>query len=89
LYRDISNFKKGFQPTTNVVKDEKGDLVTNSHSISARCRNHFSQLLNAKGFNGVRQTEIRTAELLVPGLSAFEFGMAVEKLDSHKSPGID
>ena len=38
----ICNFKKGFLPRTNVVKDEKGDLVTDCHSILARRRNHFS-----------------------------------------------
>jgi hypothetical protein len=27
LYRDISDFKKGYQPRTNIVNDEKGDLV--------------------------------------------------------------
>ena len=36
LYRDISDFKKGYQPRTNIVKDEKGDLVADSHSILAR-----------------------------------------------------
>jgi hypothetical protein len=35
LYRGISDFKKGYQPRTNVVKDEKGGLVTDSHSILA------------------------------------------------------
>jgi hypothetical protein len=39
--------------------DEKGDLVTDSRSILARQRNHFSQLLNVNGVN-VRQTEIHT-----------------------------
>ena len=33
LYRGISDFKKGYQPRTNVVKDEKGDLVADSHSF--------------------------------------------------------
>jgi hypothetical protein len=28
FYRGISDVKKGDQPRTNVVKDEKGDLVT-------------------------------------------------------------
>jgi hypothetical protein len=42
LYRGISYFKKGDQPRTYIVKDEKGDLVTDSHSILARWRNHFS-----------------------------------------------
>jgi len=59
LYRGISDFKKGYQPRTNIVKDERGDLVTDSHSILARWRNHFCRLLNVHGENDVRQTEIR------------------------------
>jgi len=46
LCRGITDFKKGYQPRTNKVKDEKGDLVTDSHNILARWRNHFSQLFN-------------------------------------------
>jgi len=46
LHRGISDFKKGYQPRTNIVKEETGDLVAGSHSILARWRNHFSQLLN-------------------------------------------
>jgi hypothetical protein len=42
LYRGISDFQKGYQPSTNIVQDEKGDLVTDSHSIVARWGNHFS-----------------------------------------------
>ena len=73
MYRGISDFKKGYQPRTNIVKDETGDLVTGSYSIVASWRNYFSQLLNAHGVNDVRQTEIHTAEPLVPEPSAFEF----------------
>jgi hypothetical protein len=40
-----------------MVKDEKGDLVTDSHSILAGWRNHFSQLFNVYGIND-RQMEI-------------------------------
>ena len=36
LYRGISDFKEGYQPGTNIVKDEKGDLVADSHIILAR-----------------------------------------------------
>jgi CRISPR type IV-associated protein Csf3 len=28
LYRGIKEFKKGYQPRTNTVKNEKGDLVS-------------------------------------------------------------
>ena len=41
------------------------------------------------GVNDVRQTEIHTAEQLVPEPSAFEVDMATEKVKSHNSPGID
>jgi hypothetical protein len=51
--------QKGYQPRTNIVKDEKGDSVTDSHSILVRWRNHFSQLLNVQGTWDVRQAEIR------------------------------
>ena len=73
LYRGISDFKKGCQPRTDIVKDGKGDLVADSHSNLARWRNHISQLLNVHGDNVVRQTEIHTAEPLVPEPSALEF----------------
>jgi hypothetical protein len=89
LYRGINEFKKGYQPRINVVKDENGDLVADSHYILARWRNHFSQLLNIHGVNDVRQTEVHTAEPLVPEPTAFEVEMAIEKLKRHKSPGID
>ena len=51
LHRGINAFKKGYQPRTNIVKDEKGDLVANSNNVLARWRNHFSQLLNVHGVN--------------------------------------
>jgi len=55
-------------------------LVTDSHSILARWRNHFSQLLHVRGVSDVRQTETHTAEPLVPVPSAFEVELAIEKL---------
>jgi hypothetical protein len=88
LYRGINDFKKGYQPRTNAVKDKKGDLVADSHSVLARWRNHISLLLYVHGINYVRQTEVHTAEPLVPESSAFEVEMAIEKLKRHKSPGI-
>jgi hypothetical protein len=66
LCRCISDFKEGYQPGTNIVKDIKGDLITDSNSILARWSNHFTQLFNVHGVSDVRQTEIFTAEPLVP-----------------------
>jgi len=78
LYRGISDFKKGYQPRTNILKDDKGDVVADSHSILARWRNYFSQLLNVHGVSDVRQTKIHTAEPLVPEPSASDFELAIE-----------
>ena len=55
LYRGINDFKKGYQPRTTIVKDEKGDLVADSRSIMAMWRNYFSQLLNVHEVKDVRQ----------------------------------
>jgi hypothetical protein len=41
------------------------------------------------GVSDVRQTEIHTAELLVPEQCACEIEMAVEKLKRHKTPGVN
>jgi len=54
-----------------------------------RWRKYFSQLLNVHGVNDDRHTEIHTAEQLVPESSVFESELAIEKLKSHKSAGID
>jgi len=89
LYRGINDFKKGYQPRTITVKDEKVELVADPHSIMARWRNYFSQLLNIHEDNDVRQAEIHTVEPLVPEPSAFDVELAIGKLKNYKSPGID
>ena len=45
LYRGISDFKKGYQPRCNIVKDEKGDLVADPHNIVVRWRKYFSPVI--------------------------------------------
>jgi hypothetical protein len=89
LYRSIIDIKKGCQTRIKVVNDEKDDLFTDSYSIFARWRKHFSHLLNVHVVSDVRQTEIQTAEPLVPQPSALEVEMAIVKLKRHKSPYID
>ena len=85
----INDFKKGYQPRTIIVKYEKVELFADPHSIKARCRNYFSQLLNVHEDNEFRQAEIHTVEPQVPEPSAFEVELAIGKLKNHKSPGID
>jgi hypothetical protein len=53
LYRGINDFMNGYETRTNIVKDKEGNLVTDSHSILVRWRNHFSQLWKLHGVNMV------------------------------------
>jgi hypothetical protein len=42
LYRGINEFKKGYQPQSNLVKDENDDLLTDSDKIFNRWKKNFS-----------------------------------------------
>jgi hypothetical protein len=88
LYRGINEFKKGYQPRTNLVKEEKGDQLADPHKILNRWKNYFCQLLNVHGAGGVRQTETHTAEPFVPQPRASEVEVAIGELKRYKSPGL-
>jgi hypothetical protein len=89
LYRSITEFRKGYQPKTNLVKDERGDLLADPQKILTRWKNCFCQLLNVQGPGGIRQTEIHTAEPFVPDPSASEVEVAIRKMKRYKAPGSD
>jgi hypothetical protein len=61
LCRGTNEFKMGHQPTTNLVRNEMGDLLADPHNILNRQKNYFCQLLNMHRAGGVRQTEMHIA----------------------------
>jgi hypothetical protein len=70
-------FKTGFQSRINLVKDDNGDLLEDSHKILNWRKNYFSQLLNVYGVSDVRQMRVHTAESLVPRPSPFEVKITI------------
>jgi hypothetical protein len=42
LYKEINEFRKGYQPITNFVTDENFDLFAYSHHILNRWKKYFS-----------------------------------------------
>jgi hypothetical protein len=82
LYRRINEFKLCYQPRNNLVKDENGDLLADSHIILNRWKNYFSQLFNVYNVSDVRHIEVHTAEASVPGPSRLEAEIAIAKLRS-------
>jgi hypothetical protein len=89
LYRGINEFKKGYQPGTNLVQDDSGDLLADFYNILNKWKNCFPQLLNVHKVSNVMQIEIHTAELLVPEANLLETEIAVAKLENYNSPGSE
>jgi hypothetical protein len=89
LYRGIIEFKRGYQSRSNLVKDENGDLLADSHNPVNRWKSYFSRLLNLQDVSDVRQIEMHTAEPLVPGPSHLEVKIAIAKLKKYRSAGSD
>jgi hypothetical protein len=58
LYRGTNEFKRGYQPQTNLVKDDRGNLLADPHQILNRWKNYFCQQLNVQRAGHVRQTEM-------------------------------
>jgi hypothetical protein len=41
MYKGITEFKKGYQPKINLVKDERGNLLADPQKILTRWKNYF------------------------------------------------
>jgi hypothetical protein len=85
LHRGITEFKKGYQPKTNLVKDERGDLLADPQKILSRWKNYFCQLFNVQGPGSIMHTKIHTAEPFVPEPSAAEVEVAIRKTGKTKA----
>jgi hypothetical protein len=89
LYRGINECKRGYQPRSNFVKDENGDLLADSNTTVNRWKSYFSQLLSVHDVSDVRHVEIHTAVALEPGPDHLEVEISIAKLKNYKSPGSD
>jgi hypothetical protein len=85
LYRDINEFKKGYQPKINIIQDENGNLLADPQSVLSREKDFFNQVLNVHGVHDVRQTDIQTVEPLVPEPSLVKMKIAIGKLKGINS----
>jgi hypothetical protein len=87
LFRGINNFRKGYQPRSNLLKDEKIEMLADSNIFNFW--KTFSQLLTVQGASDVRQIEIHTADPLVCDPILLVVEIAIAKLKRYKSPGSD
>jgi hypothetical protein len=65
---------------TNLVKENNGSLLEDSHNILNSWKNYFCQLLNVHWVKVVSQTEVHTAEALIPESGQCKVEIVTEKL---------
>jgi SLT domain-containing protein len=82
LYKGINEFKKGYQPTINIIKNENGNLLADPQSVLNRWKKFFNQVLNIHGAHDVGQMDIHMAQPLVPEPSLVKLEIATGKLKS-------
>jgi hypothetical protein len=80
LYKGINEFKKGYQPRINIIKDENGNLLSDPQSVLNRWKNFFNQVLNIHGVHDVRQMDIHMAEPSVLALSKWKLLLESRKV---------
>jgi len=68
------------------LKDEKGVLVADCTKFWPDLIKLFSQPLNMHGVSDAKQTNIHTAELLLPETSVSEFVLVIGKINVTNHP---
>jgi hypothetical protein len=79
------NKNKNITDLNRVINEFKKELPT----YNLEKDENDDLLADFHSINDVRQTEMHTAEPLVPESSSFKGKIAIEKLKSYKSPGTD
>ncbi|GFN81370.1 endonuclease-reverse transcriptase [Plakobranchus ocellatus] len=91
MYEEIKNITKTFQPRLGVIKDEKGNILTESKQIVDRwkryCEKMYSSDSTADQQEKLEETREDKEINLLPLRSEIEW--AIGSLKDGKSPGCD
>jgi hypothetical protein len=61
LFTSMNEFKRGYHPRSNLVKNKNGDQLADSSNILNRWKNYIFLLLNVNGVCEVMQREVHIA----------------------------
>jgi hypothetical protein len=78
-YRKTEKYKRDYQPRSNIVKDENGDLPADSYKFLNRRKSYFSHLRKNYFSHLLNVRELRQ-------LSPFEAESVVAKFKTYKLP---
>ncbi|CAG4964057.1 unnamed protein product [Colias eurytheme] len=89
FYQELKSYKKGYQPVTQMLEDEDGNLITNKTDIKVSWHNYFQQLLNCTQLNVPIPQSKQDNVVNIEPLSFKEVQQAIMRLRNNKAPGID
>ncbi|CAG4934632.1 unnamed protein product [Colias eurytheme] len=90
FYQEIRSVKQDYKPTSQILADSNGNLVTDSPTLKTMWQQYFEGLLNCPPPEQRVETSIETIrEVEVDPPTFKEVQDAIYKLKNHKAPGID
>lgn len=89
FYREVREIRKGYQPTTQILEDDNGDLISDKEQIITTWREYFLKLLNCHPSDQSISQHTEDSQEEVEPLNFSEVQRTVKKLKNIKAPGID
>ncbi|KAJ4429507.1 hypothetical protein ANN_21676 [Periplaneta americana] len=80
FYKEVNYFKKGFKPQTKLIKNSKGEIISNEAQALERWKEYYEdhfKLRNERESEQMEQ-EVYTAEPLVEPPEMIDVEMAIE-----------
>ena len=89
-FKIAKSIKTGYVAKTNLVKDETGQILSNSDKIKTRWQEYFQQLLNPTNMDYQEvERESNTSENEIDEPSYDEIEAAIKALKNNKACGVD
>ena len=90
FFQRVKNWRKGFQPRTNIISDEKGQLMADSGRVVARWGQYFRGLLNMEHPSADSTPPTLPHDMtIVPTISREELRRNLKSLKNNRAPGSD
>ena len=90
FFQRVKSWRKGFQPRTNIISDENGQLMADSVRVVARWGQYFRGLLNEDHPSADSTPPTLPHDMtLVPTISLEELRRSLKSLKNNRAPGSD
>ncbi|CAG4970882.1 unnamed protein product [Colias eurytheme] len=89
FYKEIKLFRKAFKPSSQLLENENGMLLSNPDDIKEEWKQYFKTLLNCPVAGSPITEVIENNDTLINEISPIEVRKAISRLKNNKAPGAD